>query len=1247
MRIDKIEICNLASIEGEQQIDFTTEPLKSAGLFAITGNTGAGKSTVLDAICLALYNEAPRLGNKEKMSTKNADDDSPNIYNTCNMLRRGTTQGYSRITFSLNDGTQYMATWTAGLNRNNHSKPIQRELLQLKPKHVVLADKNTEVQAQIKQIVKLDYSQFTRTVILAQNSFANFLSAKRGEKSQLLEKITGTEIYAKISSNIYTETKAAEQEYTGARQHMEGLGNGSLSDEDLQQIEENLHLRQSQLNKNKDDLAMVQKQIEWLGSYEQALTELEQRKGSFNEARQAYNQMYDRQRDLERYDLLQPFAKTYSNLRQTEETIARLKNEISAKEAEAEQYSREVEVCKGRYREASDRLLSATQMQTSQQPNISRGRQLDGRLSAMQEGLKATQDDIAHKEEELRQRKEDRNSKEAEYNDCSKSLDAAQLSLQTMKQHQAMVNQMEYVRTHLQKMNDLRIGISEAEHDLEELNTKLRQCKSREQGEESNAQRLQENVSRLKSELMLHEQANKGLTSHEIQARVTKLSDVAMRSEGAIRLWNHIDNRFTAISNKTDELRRRRTVHEQQADEIKNAKIQVEKLSYAYEVIHQNYTLSQSEDVAGMRQALKEGTPCPLCGSTHHPYHSDSVQQLDDFLSSLTEQHQRAFDDMQSAKQTLADLQKEYDTEHGQLQVEESMLEQMKKEQAEDVKGWERFADLDSSFGQCDQNVNRDNRRIILKQIYESSCRDRDASKTRLAEFTKHQDEINRINAEIKDVQQQMTDASRLLTEIKAQSHILDEKIAACQKEIESRKHTLAVEMSLVDPLMTITGWKDMWAKSYEAFDRELAAIKTKWDTTNDTVKQKQEALFRLQQELKTLDRAADDLQRSRRELTGKADVALQEIKRLQGELFTLFGDSTVDKEADRLDFAVKTASEDSLAASAKYNEVSKQQDNLMGQIKSLKQQCETQEGSYRKMRTDLDVEISRFNQNQDSTLQYFELDRYFSNPESWQELRATISEHHKRLAAEQIKMDAAAQAVAKLEAMPGRPSQQEENMAFLNDRREQLSHEIEEGEKECNQLEFRIKTHWECVQNMTFYRPTLEKAEYNWQKWKELCDVIGSADGNAFREIAQCYTFEFLVEFANKQLADLTSRYILQARRGSLQLEVIDRYMLDQVRAVNSLSGGETFIISLSLALGLSALSSNNLEIDSLFIDEGFGNLDIDNLNMVIDALSNLPTTQHRKVGVISHTELIQSRISPKICLVPQPGGRSTIVVK
>lgn len=1245
MRIDKIEICNLASIEGEQEIDFMQEPLKSAGLFAITGKTGAGKSTVLDAICLALYNEAPRLGNKEKQA-KAADDDTPNIYNTCNLLRRGSTQGYSRITFSLDDGTQYMAKWAVALTRNNTFKPIQRELVQLKPKHITLADKNSDVQNMIRQIVRLDYSQFTRTVILAQNSFANFLSAKRGEKSQLLEKITGTEIYAKISKNIYEETKAAEQEYNGARQHMDGLGNGALSPEDLQQAEENLHLRTSQLGKFKEDLAQVQRQIEWLKQYGQAVEDLGQRNAALQETRQAYNQLYDQQRELERYDLLQPFAKTYSNIRQTEQNISKLKNDTSAKEAEAEKYSREADISHGRYREANDRLLTARQNMSNQQPNINRGRHIQGKLAAVQETLKTTQSDLKRNEEELQQRTDARNSKEAELNDCRKRLGEARLAMQTMRQHHAMVTQMEYVRTHLQKMNELRLNINSAEKTLEAHDKELRSCKERAATEEDNAHKLQETVSRLKAELLLHEQANKGLTSTEIQSRLTKLADIAMRSGNAITLWTHIDRRFTNISDKTDELRRRKAMHLQQADKIRETKIDVEKFAYAYDVIHQNYTLSQSEDVANMRQALREGTPCPLCGSTHHPYHTDSAQHLDDFLSNLTEQHQRALNDMQDAKQKLADLQQAYDTEHGQLEVEENMLAAMKEDQADDIKAWAQFADLDRSFAQCDENVNRDNRRIILNQIYETSCRDRDAAKTRLVEFNRNQDEINRINAEIKDVQQNITETSRRQTEIKAHMQILDNHIATCQKNIEDNKNRLATESLLVDPLMTITGWKERWANSYEAFDRELAAIKAKWDDGNEKQKQEEDTLYRLQQELNTLDKAAEDLQKNHRELTGKADVMQQEISRFKTDLHTLFGDSTVDKEADRLELAVRTAEEDSQKTFAHYNEVRQQLDKVSGEIKSLQQQCAAQENEHRDMRTKLDMEISRFNIGQDYTLQYFELDKYFSNPHSWQELRTTIDEHKKRVAAEQFKVEAASQKVAALEASSERPAEQEQNEATLQDRMEQLTRQIEETEKEKNTLEFKVKTHRECAQNMEFYRPTMQKAEANWQAWRQLCDVLGSADGNAFREIAQRYTFDFLVDFANAQLADLTPRYKLRTHKGTLQLEVVDRYMLDQVRAVNSLSGGETFIVSLSLALGLSSLSGNNLEIGSLFIDEGFGNLDNENLNMVIDALSNLPRTQHRKVGVISHTDLIQARISPKICLVPQTGGRSKIQI-
>lgn len=1246
MRIDKIEICNLASIEGEQQIDFTKEPLKSAGLFAITGRTGAGKSTVLDAVCLALYNEAPRLGNKER-GAQAADDDAPSIYNTCNMLRRGTTQGYSHVTFSLNDGSQYLAKWEVSVNRNGRFRPIQRELEQLRPKHTVLADKNTEVQNLIMQIVGLDYSQFTRTVILAQNSFANFLSAKKGEKSQLLEKITGTEIYAKISRNIYEETKSAEKEYSIARQHMETLSARAMTPEDLQQTEESLRLHASQLGKAKEDLALVQRQMEWMVQHGQAMAELEQVKEKLHDARQQYSQLYDRQRELERYDKLQPFAKTYSNIKQTEETIAKLKEETTAKEAEAEQFRRDAEICHGRYSEANDRLLTARQTQSYQQPNINRGRLINGRLTALKDDLKTLQGDMARSDDDLRQRTESRNSKEAEYNDTRKRLDEARLTMQTMRQHQAMVDQMEYVRTHLQTMNDLRHDIKRTENDLISFNKRISAGKEVAATEEKNNQKLQETVSRLKGELMLHEQANKGLTSHDIQSRLTRLSETAMRSGNAIRLWQSIARRYDEINDKADELRRRHTLHQQQAEDVTMAKIAVEKSSHDYENIHQVYTLNQSKDVASMRQSLKEGTPCPLCGSTHHPYHPDSVQQLDEFLGNLIEMHQREYDNLQAAKQNLVEKQQAYDTEHGQLQVEEEGLKRMREEQAENEKAWAQYADLDRSFAQCDENVNRDNRRIILIQIYESSCKERDAAKARQEEFTRHQDEINKLNAEIKEVQQQITESSRKQTQINADIQILENKMAACQGNIEKYKHTLAEEISRMEPIMTITGWKERLVDAYEAFDRELAEIKSKWDTAHEVLQQEEDNSFRLQQELKTLDKAMEDLQRLRRDQKGKQDVKLQEINRYETDLRTLFGDSTPDEEAHRLDAAVAAAEEDAQKATAKYNEVRKSLDGVEGEIKSLRQQSAAQEKILREMRTNLDIEISRFNTGQEDTLQYFELDRYFSNPQSWSELRETIDEHKRRVAAENVKMEAAQQAVSKLEASPNRPAEQEENQALLADRHDQLTLQIESNEKERSQLEYAVKLHHDCTKDMNFYRPTLEKAEKNWAAWRELCDVLGSSDGNSFREKAQRYTFEFLVNFANEQLADLTSRYRLQVGRGTLQLEVIDRYMLDQVRAVNSLSGGETFIISLALALGLSSLSSNNLEIGSLFIDEGFGNLDSQNLNMVIDALSNLPNTQHRQVGVISHTELIKARISPKISLVPEPGGRSTIEVR
>lgn len=1248
MKIDKIEICNLASIEGEQVIDFGQEPLKSAGLFAITGNTGAGKSTILDAICLALYNEAPRLGNRESGTKAAGNEDAPSIYNTCNMLRRGTTQGYSKITFSLGDGAQYVASWTVSINKNGKFRPIERNLIQLKPKHNTLSTGNKEVQAMLLEILKLDYSQFTRTVILAQNSFTNFLAAKRGDKSQLLEKITGTEIYADISRRIFLETKEAEKEYTGACEHMEGLSKNSMVEEDLQRAREDLNLHQGMLTKFDNEQRLIEHQLDWYKEHDKAMADLKEKKKEQYAAQQAYNAMYDQQRELYRYDRLQPFAPTYMAIKRVEKEIDQYKNQTTAKESLAEQLKRDVEVCQERHNEALARLLTARQILSIQQPNINQGRHIEGQMATTAEQLKNAKEELAQKDEELTQRRDNRSSKEAELKDCEKRLGNARLSMQTMIQHQMMMNQIELIRTRLEKMNNLRLDIDATENAMNESQRELRHWRETEVKLETKARELQGDIARLKGELLIHEQANKGLSSGEIQIKLNKLADIAMRSGNAITLWKHIDELYTEIENKTDEIRSRKSLNMQKDSKIKEMQIRIEVLNEVYEQVHRQYTMSQSKDVEKLRQELKEGLPCPLCGSTHHPYHSDSERHLGELLETFTEQHQQAYDNLNTARNQLMTLQKEYSDEDGRLNVEDKYLQRIIAEQKENVEAWQAFADLDTTFARCDENVNRHNRSIILRQINESSCHERDEVGKLLVEFNMHQNEINRINSEILSVQQLLNENANQKAQSVADCHVEESKITAYQQQIERNKHQLEEEMARIDPLMTISGWKERLRNSYEAFDRELVAIKSNWEKCNSTIQEEEKQQFRLEQELNSLNHALEDLQIVRQNLMSRADILQQQINKYQEELRTLFGNNTVDQEATRLTKDVEQANEDVQNAHTTLTTTKGNLDTLTGEIQNLHKQYSDLESEHQTLRTRLDLDISRFNSGEHSTLQYFELDKYFSNPQDWARLRATIDELKTKLDGINFKVDAANHKVLNLDQSQYRPSENDsdDSPAALRAKQEELKSSIKENQSLMSHCEYIIKAHNDSVKQMDQYRPTLVKAQDNYNSWKKLCDVLGSADGKAFREIAQCYTFEFLVDFANHQLADLTSRYQLRSKPGTLQLEVIDRHMLDQVRAVNSLSGGESFIISLSLALGLSSLSSKNLDIGSLFIDEGFGNLDAQNLNMVIDALSNLQNTQRRKVGVISHTEQIQNRISPKIHLEPQTGGRSKITV-
>ena len=217
MKILAIRLKNLTSIEGTVEVDFTAEPLHSAGIFAISGPTGAGKSTLLDALCLALYDKAPRFATSvESVNLADVGDNQINQSDVRNLLRRGTSDGYAEVDFLGIDGRRYRSRWSVRRTRNKISGSLQPQTLEVKELDTEKEFRGTkkELLIQLVELVGLTYEQFTRTVLLAQNDFATFLKSKGAAKAELLEKLTGTGVYSRISQEVYARNKAAQEEVT-------------------------------------------------------------------------------------------------------------------------------------------------------------------------------------------------------------------------------------------------------------------------------------------------------------------------------------------------------------------------------------------------------------------------------------------------------------------------------------------------------------------------------------------------------------------------------------------------------------------------------------------------------------------------------------------------------------------------------------------------------------------------------------------------------------------------------------------------------------------------------------------------------------------------------------------------------------------------------------------------------------------------------------------------------------------------
>lgn len=247
MKIEKLRIRNIASIE-DAEIDFTTAPLADAPLFLICGETGAGKSTILDAISLALFADTPRMDSASREKYNSEGDRELSVSNPLQLLRRGAGEGFAEVTFAACDGERYRASWSARRSRRKPGGKLQdaeRSLTRLGDNRQWT---KKEVPSELASILGFSFQQFCRVTLLAQGEFTRFLKSGEREKAEILERLTDTSIYSRIGARIFANASEMKSKIELAEEAVKTAREGLLTDE---QIEES-NMRLDELVKSRE-----------------------------------------------------------------------------------------------------------------------------------------------------------------------------------------------------------------------------------------------------------------------------------------------------------------------------------------------------------------------------------------------------------------------------------------------------------------------------------------------------------------------------------------------------------------------------------------------------------------------------------------------------------------------------------------------------------------------------------------------------------------------------------------------------------------------------------------------------------------------------------------------------------------------------------------------------------------------------------------------------------------------------------
>lgn len=1237
MRIEAIRGMNIASLDGTFEVNFQEEPLKSSGLFAITGPTGAGKSTLLDTICLALYDRTPR-NDKGNSDRDNALEELTQK-DSRHLLRRGKGEGYAEVDFVAIDGNTYRATWRVRRARENANGRLQNVTMKLFNVTNSIEEKGgkTEILKQIERLVGLTFDQFTRAVMLAQNDFSTFLKASEKEKAELLEKLTGAEIYAQISQQIFKRTSEEKEKLRMLEAKVAAFT--LLSPEELTALEQEQLAVKSEIDRLQIQRKGIDNKLLWfeeLKKLEDAITEAQlQVHNSMQKAEQAA----DIRQQLLVYEDMAPVRPLYS--------------QYTAKQKQVAEWQKKLAEIRQKSDEAKEQLtlLNAQKLkaETDLQQFIDGGRQLNEQLAAMRlldAQLKTLNDEIA----ELTKKKIEQRDK---YNmagclaanlnqpieDDRKQVAMHQTWLDEHIRFESLVDNADLILNILQ-----RFFHGKNQYDATER--RFKESEKQKNDAQKVVDQLTENLSAINKELTEKDEVIARLRNIMESFSIDTLQQTITQLTNRISLVDQLINRLTRKDEKKKAYDRMRTEYDKNTLRLTELKAaQTSALALTDEIEKRFKSAQQARELAlqlrnhsveTLRQSLAEGDVCPVCGSKDHPFASDTTSATH-LGEHLMDAYKQAEADYNAQKDAVTRRANEITLLGEQSAKLLSQLEEGQKEAAQ--------AELDfhETSKACDFLSDDDFTADRLKALSENLRNQQTEASARQKEWQDHDNQFKKITVER---EQLISEKTQLQQNLDSASTDLSKALSAFQSSSALRdnlRSTLGEVYKEADAYLKSDYPDGSWIHMEAELKGNLTNLQADWQKNKKAVEVLQREIDRQKAEQAVLIEKFkhEDLLLKERE-KDLADKTTFRQTQLDERKKYFDGRSVAEVEEEWT--ATRKEKEAALQACRKNEEaVAASQQELNGQTAQL--------GSELKQ---ADLDTADINNRLSQWLAAYNKSRTVDITET--EFRSLLNrdelavQNDRRLieSLDKAKMEAELNLKAKIENRTNHLIRQEQSDETAEDLlliRSDIDTSLEAKSKELETVSTQLHVHHDNLRKRGDNQKEIDRQTAVYTNWERINGMFGASDGAKFRNMAMGYTLDILLSYANMHLNKISDRYQIRRSDNSLMLHVIDRYMANEVRGVITLSGGETFIVSLALALGLSSLASNRVHIETLFIDEGFGSLDPDTLQQAMTALRSLHNAG-RKVGVISHVQEMTDQIATRIEVQRMGEGRSRIHV-